>query len=153
MRRACSASPSRRLEPQIQSALEQLDSYGLFYAGLSEYTAGVGTAKSGAEQLYAGASELYNGILTLKNGAPALVGGVTELRDGAFKLSGGLKEFDEKGVKKLIDAVDGDLAGLITRIKATVDVSKGYQNFSGMSGDMDGQVKFIYRTDSVKIGK
>lgn len=149
----CFSLAKQTLEPQIQSALEQLDSYGLFYAGLSEYTAGVGTAKSGAEQLYAGASELYNGILTLKNGAPALVGGVTELRDGAFKLSGGLKEFDEKGVKKLIDAVDGDLAGLITRIKATVDVSKGYQNFSGMSGDMDGQVKFIYRTDSVKIGK
>lgn len=149
----CFSLAKQTLEPQIKSAVEQLDSYNRFYTGLSEYTAGVSSAKGGADQLYAGASELYNGILTLKNGAPALVGGVTELRDGAAQLSDGLKEFNEKGVKKLVDAVDGDLAGLLTRIRATVDVSKNYKNFSGMPGDMDGQVKFIYRTDSVKAGK
>lgn len=149
----------------ISALKEQLDSYNTFYTGLSQYTAGVASAKDGADalnagasqlkagtaELYAGMNELYNGILTLKNGAPALVDGVTALRDGAMKLSDGLKEFNEKGVQKLVDAVDGDLGGLITRVKATADVSKDYNSFSGISDDMDGQVKFIYRTDSIKV--
>lgn len=148
----------------ISALKEQLDSYNAFYTGLSQYTAGVVSAKDGADalnagalrlkdgtaQLYAGMNELYDGILTLKDGAPALVDGITALRGGAMKLSDGLTEFNEQGVQKLIDAVDGDLGGLLARVKATADVSKDYKSFSGISSDMDGQVKFIYRTDSVK---
>lgn len=140
-----------------------LDGYNSFYIGLRSYTAGVSQAaagagdlksgadslKNGAGKLYNGASDLYNGILTLKNGTPALVDGITQLRDGALKLSDGMKEFNEKGIEKLVDAVDGDLNGLLTRLKATVDVSKEYTSFSGISQEMDGQVKFIYRTDSI----
>lgn len=151
----------------VSKLKEQLDSYNEFYTGLYEYTAGVASAKAGADKLYAGTktlksgtgelyqgmNELYNGILTLKNGAPALVGGVSKLRDGSMKLSYGLKEFNKKGVKKLVDAVDGDIGGLVTRAKATVDVSKDYKSFSGISDDMDGNVKFVYRTDSIKAEK
>ena len=95
-------------------------------------------------------AELYDGILTMKDGAPALIAGEQELCSGAMRLSDGLKEFNEKGVQKLVDAVNGDLAGLLTRLKATVDVSKDYKSFTGLSDSMDGQVKFIYRTASVK---
>ena len=144
-----------------------LDKYNTFYVGLNTYTAGVDSAASGAhklkegvstlkagtKQLCSGANELYNGILTLKNGAPALTDGVKKLKDGSLQLSDGLKQFNEQGVKKLTDAVDGDLNGLLTRFRATVDVSKNYKSFSGISDDMDGQVKFIYRTDSIESKK
>ena len=43
-----------------------------------------------------------------------------------------------------------DFAGLLTRIRATVDVSRDYNNFSGIADGMDGQVKFIYRTASIQ---
>lgn len=148
----------------IISLKASLDSYNSFYLGLLTYTNGVADAAAGAGQLksgtddlkngtsklYDGVNALYDGILQIKNGAPALIDGVTELRDGSMKLSDGLKEFNEKGVQKLVDAVDGDLGGLITRVRATVDVSKNYKSFSGLSDEMDGQVKFIYRTESVK---
>lgn len=148
----------------ISALKEQLDSYNTFYTGLSQYTAGVASAKNGADALSVGAdklksgtkdldagmNELYNGIITLKNGAPALVDGVNALKDGSMKLSDGLKEFNEQGVQKLVDAVDGDLNGLLARVRAIVDVSKNYVSFSGISDDMDGQVKFIYRTESIK---
>ncbi len=141
-----------------------LDSYNAFYLGLQSYTAGVADAaagagtlragtddlKAGTSQLSAGASKLYDGILTLKKGTPALVDGITQLRDGAMQLSEGLKEFNEEGIKKLVDAVDGDLDGLMTRFRATRDVSLRYKNFAGASEDMDGQVKFIYRTDAIE---
>lgn len=147
----------------ITALKAQLDSYNEFYTGLKQYTAGVDAAKNGADslsagagrldsgaaELYAGISELYDGILTVKNGAPALTGGVTALRDGAMQLSGGLKEFNEKGVSKLTEAVNGGLKELVTRFRATCDVSKRYRSFSGISDEIDGQVKFIYRTDAV----
>ena len=31
-----------------------------------------------------------------------------------------MDEFNEKAVKKIVDAVDGDIAGLIDKLKATV---------------------------------
>lgn len=147
----------------VSALKQQLDSYYTFYTGLNQYTAGVASARSGADalnagagqlkagsaELNAGANDLYNGILTLKNGTPSLTKGVTDLRDGAMSLSDGLKQFNEEGIQKLVDAVDGELGSLITRIKATADVSKSYNSFSGISDNMEGQVKFIYRTDSI----
>ncbi len=165
---------SNEVQAQLAAAAEglksvialksSLDSYNDFYLGLQSYTAGVADAaagagtlkagtddlKAGTSELAAGASELYDGILTLKNGTPALVDGITQLRDGAMQLSDGMKEFNEEGIQKLVDAVDGDLEGLLTRFRATRDVSLRYKNFAGASDDMDGQVKFIYRTDAVE---
>ncbi len=149
-------------------ALKQsLDSYNVFYLGVQAYTAGVAEAANGAGQLksgvdelrngtgklYAGASELCDGITTMKNSTPALTEGITELRDGAGKLSDGLQEFDEEGIQKLVNAVDDDLDGLAERLRATMDVSKNYNTFSGLGKGMDGQVKFIYRTDAIEIEK
>ncbi len=172
---------SDEVQAQIEAAVEkasagaqsltalkgQLDRYKTFYEGLGTYTAGVSSAgqgahqvsegavqlKNGSAELDAGMQELYNGILTLKNGAPALVTGVTELRNGSMQLCDGLKQFNEQGVQKLTNAVKGDIAGLLTRVKATVDVSKDYTSFSGISEDMSGQVKFIYRTEAIEIKK
>lgn len=136
---------------------KQLDSYKEFYQGLLTYTDGVSAAKTGADKLQSGSTklnegvcELYDGILELKDGTPALVSGIVELKEGSFELSDGLKQFNEKGVQKLVDAVDGDLNRLLTGIKASADVSKDYKSFSGISDSMNGQVKFIYRTDSIK---
>lgn len=142
-----------------------LDSYNQFYTGLLNYTGGVEKATNGAKELYLGANQLkagteelklgseklYNGVLKLQDGTSVLVGGVSELKDGAVKLSGGLKKLNDEGVSKIIKLVNGDIKGLATRIKATADVSKNYKNFSGISDDMDGQVKFIYRTDEIKV--
>lgn len=148
----------------INEAKSSLDSVNTFNEKLKEYTDGVTSAKNGADKLVSGSDALkdgtsslkegtetlYNGILTLKDGTPALVSGITELRDGSRQLSDGLKEFNESGVKKITDAVDGDLKGLFVRIKAVGDVSKDYTSFTGISEDMAGKVKFIYRTDAIE---
>lgn len=152
------AMAKETLAPTIEDAIASLDEYNKFYTGLSAYTAGVTEAKNGATalkdgtaQLAAGAGGLYDGILQLKNGAPALVDGVSALKDGSATLSDGLARFNKEGVQKLSDAVNGDLAGLYTRLRATVDVSKHYKSFSGITDQMDGQVKFIYRTADISV--
>jgi putative membrane protein len=149
----------------IAALKTQLDSYNQFYQGLLAYTDGVAEASSGAKELKNGteslkkgtdglkngAGELYAGLNTLKEGSGALVDGVSQLKDGAKQLSDGLKEFNEQGVQKLIDAVDGDLNGLIDRLRATSEISKDYKSFAGISDDMDGSVRFIYKTDTIEM--
>ena len=141
-----------------------LDSYNAFYLGLITYTSGVSSAaaganelktgadalKAGTSELSAGAAELLQGIQTMKDSAPALVDGITQLRDGSMELSDGLKQFNKEEIQKLIEDVDGDLDGLSNRIRVTADVAKHYTSFSGISEDMDGDVKFIYKTDSIE---
>ena len=167
------AMSSDAVQAQLSAAAEgaksvialksSLDSYNAFYLGLITYTSGVSSAaaganelktgadalKAGTSELSAGAAELLQGIQTMKDSAPALVDGITQLRDGSMELSDGLKQFNEEGIQKLIEAVDGDLEGLSDRIRVTADVAKHYTSFSGICEEMDGDVKFIYKTDSI----
>lgn len=150
------AMSSDAVQAQLSAAAEgaksvialksSLDSYNAFYLGLITYTSGVSSAaaganelktgadalKAGTSELSAGAAELLQGIQTMKDSAPALVDGITQLRDGSMELSDGLKQFNEEGIQKLIEAVDGDLDGLSNRIRVTADVSKHYTSFSGI---------------------
>ena len=168
------AMSSDAVQAQLSAAAEgaksvialksSLDSYNAFYLGLITYTSGVSSAaaganelktgadalKAGTSELSAGAAELLQGIQTMKDSAPALVDGITQLRDGSMELSDGFKQFNKEGIQKLIEAVDGDLDGLSNRIRVTADVAKHYTSFSGISEDMDGDVKFIYKTDSIE---
>lgn len=140
-----------------------LDDYNTFYLGLLTYTGGVDDAAAGANSLYAGAdqlkdgtaqlragaAQLYNGVLQLQDGTPALVSGVTQLKDGAMQLSEGLQQFNRDGIQKLVNLLQNDVGDLFARVQATIDVSKDYRSFAGISDDAEGQVKFIYRTDEI----
>lgn len=164
---------SDEVQKQLQAASEgsktlialkaSLDDYNAFYLGLLDYTAGVDEAAEGSDELYAGAGDLkdgtaelragaaklYAGVLQLKDGTPALVSGVTQLKDGAMQLCGGLQQLNKEGIQKLTKLLQDDLGDLTARVQATIDVSKDYRSFSGISGDASGQVKFIYRTDEI----
>lgn len=164
---------SDEVQKQLQAASEgsktlialkaSLDDYNAFYLGLLDYTAGVDEAAEGSNELYAGAGDLkdgtaelragaaklYAGVLQLKDGTPALVSGVTQLKNGAMQLSEGLQQLNKEGIQKLTKLLQDDLGDLTARVQATIDVSKDYRSFSGISDDASGQVKFIYRTDEI----
>ena len=140
-----------------------LDDYSAFYLGLLSYTQGVDTAAAGADQLNSGADQLkegtaalkegaatlYNGVLKMKDGVPTLISGVEQLKDGSMQLSEGLQQLNKEGIEKLVSLLENDLGDLSARVQATIDVSKNYRSFAGISDDADGQVKFIYRTDEI----
>lgn len=145
------------VDQTAQGASQLKDGAASLYDGVNTLNSGVGDLKSGtdslkngAARLDEGAGQLYEGLLTLKDSAPALIEGITQLKDGAKELSEGMKEFKEQGVQRLIDAVDGDVSGIIDKLKITAEVSKRYNAFSGISEDMEGTVKFVYRTEAVK---
>ena len=159
----------------------QLDSYNTFNQGLKTYTDGVGSASAGADQLYSGTTQiklgslalsdgasalkdgteqlsdgadtLKNGILTLKDGVPALIDGVSQLRDGSMQLSDGLKQFNEEGVSKITSLLKNDVGDLAERLKATLKAAQNYKSYSGLTDQMDGEVKFIYKTEEINSDK
>ena len=148
----------------IAALEESLSEYETFYRGLLAYTAGVADASEGADSLKTGADRLYlgtvslddgaadllAGILTVKDGMPALVSGVGDLNDGAGRLAEGISSFDEALTAKLTAAVENELIPLFTRMRATLDASHRYTNFSGIAEGTDGSVRFLYRTGSLK---
>ncbi len=138
------------LKPSIETAVTSLDSYNEFYQGILAYTAGVKSASDGSAKVNAGAAELKNGAEQLKAGTEQLVPGVEQLADGSKQLADGIKELNEKGISKITGLAGKDLQNLVDRVKATVEVSKSYKSFAGISDEADGSVKFIYKTDEVK---
>lgn len=146
----------------VMALKTSLDSYQAFYLGLRSYTDGVDAAADGAARLESGAAtltegaaqlregsgSLYEGTLTLRDSLPALTDGIRQLRDGALSLSDGLEQLNREGLQKLVELVDEDLDGLVERLQATLELAREYRSFSGI-GDMDGQVRFLYRTDEI----
>lgn len=156
---------SEEIQNKLQAASEgaksviqlkaSLDSYNSFYLGLITYTngvskasegansllTGIGTLKGGTQKLFAGSKELKNGVSQLAGNTPALVDGVSKLKNGSDQLDAGLKEYNERGIEKLVNAVNGDIGGLIDRIKGMINVSQG----------VDKPVKIIYRTSKIAV--
>lgn len=127
-----------------------LSGSGTLLNGTGSLLDGTGTLLGGTNSLLSGTNTLSDSMGTLTNGSSSLVSGVSQLKDGALQLSDGLKQFKEEGVQKLVDLANGDVKTITARLQATVDVSKKYKSYSGIAEDMDGQVNFVYKTDSIK---
>ena len=125
------------------------DGAGTLATGAASLADGSKTLATGTTDLAAGADALAEGTGKLNDSMPALTSGVTQLRDGAKALNDGLNTFNQEGIQKLVDAVDGDLMGLLDRVRAAASLAKDYRSFSGIADGYDGEVKFLYRTDEV----
>ncbi len=130
-------------------------------SGAAELASGASDAASGASELASGAFDLANGTFrlndgaltlkdglnTLQSGSGELINGVQRLDDGAAELNDGMIQFDRDGIQKLVDVFGGDVEGLLDKMNEMLDVSRAYKNFSGISADMDGEVKFVFVTE------
>lgn len=148
----------------IDGAKVSLDEYNTFYTGLTQYTAGVDKAAAGctaletafkseavagSETLSAGLDKFAAGIKELNGNMPALTEGIDKLATGAATLAGGLEKVYSEGIQKALAEID-DISTFIRRVEATLDVSAAYQSLGGISEDMTGSTKFVYRTGSIE---
>ena len=122
--------------------------------GTSTLSKGASDLAKGASDLKDGASALSNGVLTLKNGADSLSSGINTLRDGAKDLMDGMEKYNDEGISKLTgsdkiaDMKNADQ--LLTKMKQDSD---NYDNYSGISDDASGKVKFVFKVNQVKQEK
>jgi len=110
----------------LRQLKQQLDSYNRFYQGLLSYTEGVSSAAQGASRLTAA--------------MPDFVAGVQQLQQGVEQMLEGLSS---------ADLGELDVSGLSARLEAAAQAAEHYRSFSGIDSSMDGQVRFIYRTDGI----
>lgn len=122
-------------------------------AGVPDLVSGVDQLASGARTLVANNEKLKNGASDLSDGANKISDGVDKLDDGADELYNGVVKFNEEGISKLVDAFNGDAKELIDRIDAVVQAGENYTTFTGLAKDQVGSVKFIIKTDAVKVSE
>ena len=97
-----------------------------------------------------GLNQLTSGLSELNNGATTLANGTNQVNDGATTLAEGIKTFNEEGIKKICNYINGDVKDLTTRVQKLTDLSKDYNNFTMLDGENDGEVKFIMIAEAVK---
>ena len=122
-------------------------------AGVPDLVSGVNQLASGASTLVANNEKLKNGASDLSDGANKIADGVDKLDDGADELYNGVVKFNEEGISKLVDAFNGDAKDLIDRIDAVVQAGENYTTFTGLAKEQVGSVKFIIKTDAVKVSE
>ena len=120
---------------------------GTLTNALGQLADGSAELSDGASSINSGARQLKNGIGSLNSKIPALSSGIGELSSGASQLSEGMARFDTEGIDKLVSYMDGDVAGLLEKANDMLANSQRYNNYSGITKDMNGTVKFVFVAD------
>ncbi|MCI8376836.1 MAG: hypothetical protein HFI29_15635 [Lachnospiraceae bacterium] len=131
--------------PALNTGMDALDE------GAGKLRDGAKELKDGTGELYDGTGELQDGGQELRDGVEELRDGVVELRDGSEELKDGTIEFNEEGIQKLVDMLDGDLQEFSDRFEGVKSAAKAYRSFAGISDGVDGSVRFVYKTAGVEI--
>ena len=133
-----SALNTNELDSTIDTYLNQL------YSKLDEVDGKINYLQDG---LY----KLTNGTNSLKNGTAQLEKGVYELYDGAGKLAQGITTFNEEGISKISNLVNGDLYNTYLRCQKLEELSNDYNTFG--SDEKNDSIKFISIVDGIKISE
>lgn len=136
---------------QLPNALTQLSTGSKsLVTGSKSLQSGVSTLSKGSSDFKAGVDILDSStkVLTCSNGQ--LTEGAVSLAEGASVLADGIGTFNKEGIKKICDYINGDIGNLVDRVNALSVLSEEYDNFTLLSDDQDGNVKFIIIVDGVK---
>ena len=123
-------------EQVVQSSLKTVDS--------------MSTLSSGVSSLVTGSKKLQSGATTLADGTQKLADGTSQLASGSQKLANGIKKFNEEGIEKICDYINGDVKDITERVEKLTDLSKEYNNFTMLNEGNEGEVKFIMIIDGIK---
>lgn len=143
----------------IKPAISQLsDSSTLLANGASELSEGANQIIGGISDLADGSSQMKAGLGTLSAGSNQLAGASTQLAEGAKtiseganELSEGMNKFNDEGIDKICNYINGNLRDVKVRIEKLQDLSDEYNTFSMLNENDKGTVKFILITDSLKV--
>lgn len=125
------------------------DATGTIYDGSQTLSSGVNSLGKGVGDLSKGGSTLKEGTLELSSNSNKIVDGTNELSKGSKELYDGTKKLKEDGLDKLYDEGNktiGELDGAMEVKDKMVEISKGYNNYGGISEGMEGNVKFVMKT-------
>jgi putative membrane protein len=101
-----------------------------------------------------GADKLNLAVGEISVGAGKLKEGADKLANGSKESDENMKKFDKEGIQKISSEIDskmGDLQDIIDVKDELVKISNNYGTFSGVGDKMDGKVKFVMKTDEIRV--
>lgn len=116
--------------------------------GAAQLAQGTESVVDGANKLSEGSKELSEGARQLSNGTISLSEGTVKLENGSIELSNGMHKFNQEGISKISNFVNGDLLGLVSRAQKLEELSDEYMSFG--SDEKREKIKFISIIDSIK---
>ena len=120
------------------------------YEGTIKISEGTATLNSGSTQLKQGLNTLDAGGTKLGTASIQLTEGANTLSEGATTLAEGITKFNEEGIDKICDYINGDLKDISARLEKLQELSEDYNNFTMLNDGNKGNVKFIMIMDSIK---
>ena len=120
------------------------------YEGTVKMSEGTATLNSGSTQLKQGLNTLDAGGTKLGTASNQLTEGANTLSEGATTLAEGITKFNEEGIDKICDYINGDLKDISARLEKLQELSEDYNNFTMLNDGNKGNVKFIMIMDSIK---
>ena len=137
-------------EKVVESSLNTLDSMTELNSGVDQLLSGSNKLQTGAQNLQTGSKQLESGVNTLSSATTQLNNGANQVADGTNTLADGITTFNEEGIKKICDVINGDVKDLDERVEKLTDLSKSYSTFTMVDGKNESDVKFIMVVDAVK---
>ena len=123
------------------------------YNGVKVMTVQLGAASpqlvTAASQLKKAMAKAYAGSNKLTKGLVPFCNGIDTLADGTKTLSSGAVKLNEEGIKRITTLFGSKADKALDKVQNLLDAGQSYKSFSGISDDMDGQVKFIYKTPEI----
>lgn len=120
------------------------------YEGTIKISEGTATLNSGSTQLKQRLNTLDVGGSKLEAASNQLTEGANTLSEGATTLAEGITKFNEEGIDKICDYINGDLKDISARLEKLQELSEEYNNFTMLNDGNKGNVKFIMIMDSIK---
>lgn len=120
------------------------------YQGTTKLAQATSTLKDGSSQMKDGLNTLDNSSAQLLQANTQLTEGAQTINDGATTLADGIATFNEEGIQKICNFVNGDLKDLTTRAEKLTDLAKSYNSFTMVEDGVESNSKFVMIIDAVK---
>lgn len=127
---------------KLSDATNQLEN------GSKQLVAGTDELSKGSNKLARGSKTLADSTKVLTDNSSKLLKGTKDLAKGSNDLYTGVNKLKKEGLDKLYKEGNtklSDIQGLLDVKDEIVKLSKEYNNFSGLSKNMNGSVKFIMK--------
>lgn len=141
----------------MNNSVGQMTGLDTLTTGATKLVNGTTALSEGINKLSAGSSELKKGIQTLDASTKAVVSadnqltqGAKTLAEGATKLAEGTIKFDQEGIQKICNYINGDTKDVTQRIEKLADLANNYNNFTKLESGNEGTVKFIMIIEAIK---
>lgn len=133
---------------ELKTNLDQVES---LVSGIRQYTSGVDSAAMASQKISSGMGDLNKGILDLKDGSMKLSSASKKLKTGINSLDSGLHRFNNEGIEKFVNGLQGnDITNIVNNLEGVKAASSKEVFVGGKLDEMSGESKIIFKTGEIK---